>query len=95
MTSSGGSGDAAVPCVPLNVRLRRQSGRYLAVGYEHTLELSDTAAFIWQQVDGRRSVAAIAELVSDEYAVDTATALADVRELLDDLAAHGLISWAA
>jgi pyrroloquinoline quinone biosynthesis protein D len=93
MTSSGGSGGAGVPCIPLNVRFRRESGRYLAVGYEYTLELSDIAAFIWKQIDGCRSVAAIAQIVSDQYMVDEATALTDARELFDDLAAHDLISW--
>jgi hypothetical protein len=93
MTSSGVSGDSAVPCIPLNVQFRRKSGRYLAVGYQHTLELSETAAFICKQIDGRLSVVAIAEIVKDEYAIDETTALSDVQGLLDDLSAFGLISW--
>lgn len=90
MTTAGCEG-TTVPYVPLNVRLRRHAGRYLAAGYEHTLELSDTASFVWKQIDGRRSVADIADLVSKEYRVDAATALADVRELLDQLIRHDLV----
>jgi hypothetical protein len=91
--TSAGAGGSAVPCVPLNVQLRRISGRRLVVGYQHTVGLSDSAAFICDQIDGRRSVATIAEIVSDEYAVDAVTALADVQDLLDDLSAFGLIKW--
>lgn len=93
MTSPARAEGSAVPCVPFSVQFRRESGRDLAVGYQHTLELSETAAFVCRQIDGRNSVAAIAEIVKDEYAIDEATALADVRELLDDLSAFGLISW--
>lgn len=93
MTSSGNKEETAVPCVPLNVRLRRHAGRQLAIGYEHTLELSDTASFIWKQIDGHRSVADIAQVLSSEYRVDIAITREDVRELLDELVDHGLVAW--
>lgn len=91
--TSAGSEEKAVPWVPLNVRLRRHAGRELVIGYEHALELSETASFIWKQIDGRRSVADIARMVSAEYDVEIAVALADVRELLDQLAGHDLVTW--
>ncbi|MFE2970161.1 PqqD family protein [Streptomyces sp. NPDC059340] len=87
------TGSSPVPRIPLNVRLRRHRGRHLAIGYEHALELSSTAVFIWSQIDGTTDVVDIARAVSDEYAIDTETALEDVRSLLDELVGHQLIVW--
>ncbi|MET7573538.1 PqqD family protein [Streptomyces sp. NPDC005492] len=82
-----------VPRIPLNVRLRKHRGQYLAIGYEHALELSPTAVFIWGQIDGTTDVDGIARAVSTEYAIDTETATEDVRALLDELAGHQLVVW--
>ncbi|MEV7404909.1 PqqD family protein [Streptomyces sp. NPDC091267] len=84
---------ARVPRIPLNVRLRRHRGRHLAIGYEHALELSETAVFIWQRVDGRTDVATLAEAVSAEYGIGADEAAADVLELLQELAGHQLLVW--
>jgi hypothetical protein len=82
-----------IPSIPLNVRLRHYQGHHLAIGYEHTLELSPTALFIWNTIDGKTSVSGIAQAVSDEYGIDTRTALADTSSLLDDLVRHQLVQW--
>lgn len=82
-----------IPFIPLNVRLRHYQGRHLAIGYEHTLELSLTALFIWNKIDGKTPVCEIARAVSDEYGIDTQTALADTSSLLDDLVRHQLVQW--
>jgi hypothetical protein len=82
-----------VPRIPLNARLRRRQGRYFAIGYQHTVELSDTAVFIWNQVDGTAGLPQIARAVSDEYGIDDETALADTSELLGELAGHQLVVW--
>jgi hypothetical protein len=82
-----------IPHIPLNVRLRRHRGRHLAVGYQHTLELSPTAVFVWQQINGTATVSDISRALSEEYDVDTETARSDVRELLDELIEHDLVVW--
>lgn len=82
-----------VPFIPLNVRLRHYQDRHLAIGYEHTLELSSTALFIWSKIDGRTSISEIAQAVSTEYDIDVQTSLADTNSLLDDLARHQLVQW--
>jgi Coenzyme PQQ synthesis protein D (PqqD) len=82
-----------VPRVPLNVRMGRHRGRYLAAGYEFVLELSDTAVFVWGQIDGTTDVDGIVTSVSREYSIDVGTAAEDVRALLDELADHRLIVW--
>ncbi len=85
--------DERVPRIPLNVRLRKHRGQHLAIGYEHALELSDTAVFIWKQIDGQVDVDGIAQAVSTQYAIDVETAAEDVQALLNDLAGHQLVVW--
>jgi hypothetical protein len=82
-----------IPRIPLNVRLRRHRGRHLVIGYEHTLELSPTAVFIWNQINGTTGMSEIARALNEKYSIDTETALEDVRALLADLAGYQLIVW--
>src|ERR1700737_2825316 len=55
-------------------------------------ELNSTGSFIWNQIDGRRTAEEIAELLAGEYEVLPEIALADTRELLDQLAAKMLVA---
>jgi predicted transcriptional regulator len=55
-------------------------------------ELNSTGSFIWNQIDGQRTAGEIAELLASEYEVSPETALADTRELLDQLAAKKLVA---
>jgi hypothetical protein len=54
-------------------------------------ELNETGSFIWQRVDGKRSVADIAELLVVEYNVTREEALADTEALLAQLASRKLL----
>ncbi|MDV3239276.1 MAG: PqqD family protein [Gammaproteobacteria bacterium] len=54
-----------------------------ADGHIHTL--NPTASFIWRQLDGEKSVQDIAQLLADAFAVDHATARADVVGIIDRL----------
>lgn len=54
-------------------------------------ELNGTGSFIWRHVDGRRSVAEIAELLAAEYNVTRDAALADTEALLTQLASRKLL----
>jgi hypothetical protein len=76
----------------MHVRLRRHQGRFVVGGYEHVFELSDTATFIWRHIDGVRTVGELGELVSAEYDVAAEIAVADVAELVADLAAAGVLA---
>lgn len=84
-----------VPRVPLHVRARRVRGSLVVLGYQHTMELEPPADFIWLRIDGATSVAEIADQVTAEFAVDRQTALADVADLLQQLADHGLLELVA
>lgn len=54
-------------------------------------ELNPTAGFIWKHATGERTAEEIAALLATEYDVDAATALADTRELLAELAGKKLV----
>lgn len=84
---------ALIPMTALGARIRR-SGDSLLVGTdtENVLELDETAAFIWRQVDGTRSVERIGARVAEEYDIDLETAVRDVTELLGQLAEFGVVS---
>jgi hypothetical protein len=81
-----------IPDVPLNVRLRHHRGQALVIGYEHTLELSDSAVFIWHVIDGKRTVEDIAGALMGEYGIDSDTSLADTIALIDSLVSHRLLT---
>jgi Coenzyme PQQ synthesis protein D (PqqD) len=69
----------------LGARVRRFRGT-LTVGLAaDAFELSETAAFIYRNVDGRRSAGQIAALVADEYDIDADVALTDTLDALADL----------
>lgn len=53
--------------------------------------LNSTAAFIWRRCNGTRTVATLSRLLCRHYAVDPVRAKADVRRLLAELKAEGLI----
>lgn len=83
---------AAVPVTPMHVRPRRHQGRFVVGGYEHVLELSETATFIWRHIDGVRTVGELGALLSAEYDVAVDVAVADVAELIADLVAAGVMT---
>jgi hypothetical protein len=57
------------------------------------LGVNAVGARIWDLADGTRSIDEIAAVIVAEFAVDAATAHADVRAYLDALAAAGAITY--
>ena len=56
-----------------------------------TFHLNGTAAFVWEQCDGRRTTRDIATALSDDYDVNFDDALNDVEELVVWLAESCLL----
>ncbi len=56
--------------------------------------LGPVAAFVWEALDGRRDIDAIADMVCNEFEVDAATAQADVASFVRQLSAAGLVEVA-
>jgi hypothetical protein len=59
---------------------------------EAVYTMNETAAFIWENIDGTRSIEEIAGSLSDEYETDKDTAMADVIELIEDLQMHDIVT---
>lgn len=55
--------------------------------------LNPTGSRVWELVDGTRTVAQIVEVLTAEYDVDLDHAEQTTVELLDTMAAKGLIAW--
>jgi hypothetical protein len=47
--------------------------------------LNETGAFIWEHINGKRSVQEIIGLVTEEYEIDTENASKDVFEFIDNM----------
>jgi len=56
-----------------------------------TFHMNPTAAFVWEQCDGRRTTRDIATALADDYLVAFDDALNDVEELIVWLAESGLL----
>ncbi|OJF12824.1 hypothetical protein BG844_18590 [Couchioplanes caeruleus subsp. caeruleus] len=84
----------SVPTALLDVRVRRIGGDFLLSRADRSYSLSDSAAFIWQQIDGRRDATEIAHRLAAEYEVATDAALADTLGVLHELTGLGLLGHA-
>lgn len=85
---------ASVPTRRLDARVRNVRGQMMIAGPTQAFELSETAAFIWRQIDGSNTVAQIGRLLAAEYEVDEQTAVEDTAEVIVELAASSVITLA-
>lgn len=78
--------------------LREMGGEYMIVNpFSDTVDmtqvysLNETAAWLWQQMEGKEfTLADLANVLQEEYEVDEATAIADLTELTQQWIAAGL-----
>ncbi|WP_266389032.1 PqqD family protein [Streptomyces canus] len=82
-----------VPRRVLGIRVRR-SGEDLLLGFaDQALLLDGSAALVYANVDGTRSVGDVSRVLVDQYGIDEEEALADVTAFLADLSAKNVIEW--
>lgn len=60
---------------------------------EQYYSLDEVGAFIWQLIDGRRTIADLATAVAAEYDAPEPTIQQDTLEIVEHLATEGLIVW--
>jgi methyltransferase-like protein len=53
--------------------------------------LNETGAFIWEQIDGERTLGAIIEAMTDEYDIDHLTAESDVFLFIENMSKYLII----
>lgn len=86
--------DVSPRCVLVHApstRVRNRRGAFLVGTLDLALELSDTARFVWRQVDGARTVGDIGRLVAAEYGIAVDDATRDTVEFLAEMVGHGLL----
>lgn len=52
--------------------------------------LNETGAFLWERLDGARTLDEISNELIERFEIDPATARSDLTELVDELVAEGL-----
>ena len=60
------------------------------IDFSKIISLNESAAYLWRNVLGKEFDALLAKLLTEEYEVDEATALADAQKVLTDWHAAGL-----
>ncbi len=79
--------------MPLDLRIRRTKDRLLLMYGESLVELSDSAAFIVREFDGRRTLSDVAQRLVDTYGIDFDDALADVTDVAEALVPHAMVEF--
>jgi len=67
---------------------------FFAASGEELHTLNEVGTFVWQSIDGRRSLDEIADLVCGAYEIPREVACRDVWRFAEDLASMGLITLA-
>ena len=85
--------DSAIPRIPRGVRLSqdRVRNRWVLLAPERILELDEIAQAVLVLCDGRRDVAGIGGELARTYRAETSEIMADVKEMLGDLAAKHFV----
>jgi len=82
----------SVPARSPSIVTRKTGNEYVLVPVTNNIAdmtsvytLNETGAFIWELIDGKKSVEEIIEAVIDKYDVDPEKATKDVFSLIDDM----------
>jgi Coenzyme PQQ synthesis protein D (PqqD) len=54
--------------------------------------LNETGAFIWEQIDGKKSVEEIISVMTEEYDIDKDTATTDVLEFISKMNSYLIVN---
>ncbi len=84
-------GPESVPRRNLNARMRKFRGKLIVASGPHAVELDEIGAFVFQRVDGSRTVLAIARQLAGEYDVSVEVAAEDIGDLLGQLAETDMV----
>lgn len=86
------SGTPAIPVKKSGITARKSGSEYILVPVINNIAdmtavytLNETGAFIWELIDGKRTIDEIAEAVAGEFDTEPEQALADVTALVGDM----------
>lgn len=80
--------------LPRHIKLRHDPGRnaWVILAPERVFQPDETAVEVLKLCDGKRTVAAISAMLAEQYQAPADVILADITEMLQDLADKGVIS---
>ena len=88
----------SVPSRSTSVVTRKTGNEYVLVPVTNNIAdmtsvytLNETGAFIWELIDGRKSVEELIKAVIDKYDVDKETATTDVYSFIDNMSNYLII----
>ncbi len=88
----------SIPSHSPSVVTRKTGNEYVLVPVANNIAdmdsvytLNETGAFIWDQIDGKRTVAEIVELLLQEYEIDFESAKGDVFEFIKNMKSYLII----
>ncbi|MDX2292337.1 MULTISPECIES: PqqD family protein [Streptomyces] len=90
-TGSGALTGNTVPRRKLEARMRKYRGVLVVANAEEAMELDEVAEFIFKKIDGERSLAGIAGILSDTYDIETDEALADIIGMVGEFVEFGVV----
>ncbi|MCS7463689.1 PqqD family protein [Paenibacillus doosanensis] len=61
------------------------------ISFKGMITLNDSGAFLWKQLGTDKTEAELLQAMQEEYEIDAATAIADIREFVDKLQLAGLL----
>lgn len=79
-----------IPARRLDTRIRRMDGRLVLAFGETALELSESGALLYEHMDGKRTVAMLAAVLTETYDLSEQEALADTGEFVGYLLENSL-----
>ena len=86
------TGLKSIPSHSPSVVTRKTGNEYVLVPVTNNIAdmnsvytLNETGAFIWEQIDGKKSIMEIIEKLTGEFEIDHDTATNDVLLFLDDM----------
>lgn len=87
------SGDSVLK-LPRHIKLKHDQGRgiWLILAPERVFEPDETSVEVLKLCDGERPVSAIAKVLADQFQAPVEVILADITEMLQDLADKGVVT---
>jgi pyrroloquinoline quinone biosynthesis protein D len=86
--------EAAIPRLARGMKLRQdqaREGRWVVLGPERMFVPDEIALEVLRLVDGARTLGGIVDALAAKFQAPRAEILADVREMLGDLVARGVV----
>lgn len=82
-----------------NIVTRKTGNEYVLVPVANNIAdmnsvytLNETAAFIWEHLDGKKSLRKIVDYLIEEYDIDFDSASADMSEFIDNMTKYLIIN---